>query len=217
MRKFLAVILAVIMSMTMLTGCGNDKAEVESVITAFMDDFRAGNLDNLLTYATGDAEEELKLVVADYQELATSLLEGVPGMEFEEGLLDNFMDAIFSKINYEVNSIEVDGREATVYLTVMIPDLDSVDINQMMTDALGISDESELLDKILESSGLDITALMTVTEEQINEILSAFIESLIVSLTDYINNNADALQTVTEETTIELTKIEGKWVISSSY
>ncbi len=217
MRKLLAVILATIMSISMLTGCGNDNSveEVESVVTSFMTDFTSANFDNLLNYVADDAKDELTPIISDYQGLANSLLDAMPGIALEDSVLDGLMNSIFSRMSYEVNGIEVDGDEATVSLTMMTPDFESLDTNQILMDVLGVTDESELLGKILESAGLDMTALMTVTEDQINEIMGSFVADLIVSLTDYLNNNADVIQTVPEETTIELTKVEGEWKISS--
>lgn len=231
MKKLLALLLTLAMSMSVMTGCNNkskdentnseqkvEETTPEESAKDFLDDLTSGKFDKLADYATGDAKEDVEEVVEQFTSLVEGLTETeiIPGLTLDQDKIEDVSDAIFSTISYEIKDVEVDGDKATVDIVLSVPDFeDMFSDEEVLMEMMGISNEDDLVDMLVKLSGKSsMEDLNTLTEEEQNELISKVVDKLFSNMIDYIDKNASKMDKVDEKGSIEYVKEDGKWMIS---
>lgn len=230
MKKSLILILT--FAITMLSACGvqitqTDLDEAQDVVARYMDDTVDNSLDSIEKYfvVNTDNRKEYNSYTTRIEEKLDGNLKGISeikqffGNKVINGLYDKITTAILGKIQYEINSVEVDAKKKkriVVKCSVDFPVMGSTSENSeeyinMLSDYIDISDSEKMMETILERSGMTIEELSEyyadMTQEEITkDMLSYYSEEIDAYLSAIIDKMVENVSYENIEKTMYMTK-----------
>lgn len=148
--------------------------------------------------------------LSDYDAFLASMEESMGDVSAYENELKNFYDAMIAKvtenISGQINSNEKVGDDYHIGVTLTIPNFENGDPFEALSSATSEDAIMEVFMGLYESG--EITEDMS--EE---ELLAKIMPAVFGAITESVNNMD--IETETEEGTIVVSKIDGKWLINS--
>lgn len=232
MKKLLSIVTILAVCSSMAVGCGkkddtasksNDTKTEQKVskkastpkdtIEKAMDSLIALNFDKLADYmvdedAVSELTEEFDTITSSFTELEDM------GMESSD--IDNLLTSITGTIEYEILDCEENDDNASVTISLSIPDFDSIDFSDtdLLMEMLGVSSEEELLTKYTDVSSVDELAEMD--EDELNDVQADLMSGMMADFAKNMSKIVKDVEMIDEEITFELVKEDGKWLISDS-
>ncbi|MDO4618098.1 MAG: hypothetical protein Q4B31_01080 [Clostridia bacterium] len=232
MKKVLPIMLALAMSVTVMSGCAEKKETTgdtpeeatvekkeesgdtpEAVVEKYYDAVTDGDFEEALKYTTGDHKEEQEEKI-DKDVVLENMIEpycdafGVDIKDVEDDLFESYMD-LQKKIqkgidDIEIEEAEIDDDEATVVVTLTCYD----------GDVVNGAIENEALMKVF-----NITSIPSNISDQIKQSFDE--DQRIDYLLKYFDTMFDMMieackdaDTIEQELEYTLVKEDGKWLIS---
>lgn len=223
----------------------DDEAEVEATVTAFMDAYTTLDFAKALNYIDADSDafdsfiSSFDLDASDidrnfdfreyFYESMGELMDELEayGLGFMEDSVNDFVDGcldmMISKFSYKIKDVKVNGDKATAKISVTLPDMESIDFDDIAENAMGDLDidedaiQTEFMEYAMNKLGTDdISDLQYLSQEDAINLLFGYLEDsgLVSEIFDYMLEQAkDQLDTETEESTLMLELIGGDWLI----
>lgn len=210
MKKTLALILALMMALCVFSACGKDEAEKtttktpEDTLNAYMECLIAGD-DKALSYAQKDSEGYDTTVDAlgSRATIKSQLMSyiGAPDSYEEQvsAYFDDFIDKAYKKGTFEIGNVEIEADKATAEVSATSPSYYSIESAVDNVDMAALIEENF-------SEGF---------EPETEEEADAATFKLMQLLFDEVLEDSSIYER--ETVTIELEKIEDKWVIVDIY
>lgn len=143
---------------------------------------------------------EMVGMVADDEELT----------EEQAVLVENFTKDMLSFISYEITGMSVTDDKAEVYVTIVTPDFDNMQLEEYMTeDAIML-----LMFGIIEELGYSLEDMEALTPEEEALLQNALVAGVFEYIVAAIEAEAETAGYLTTEDVEILTKVDGKWFIA---
>ena len=219
-KKLLALLLAVLMTVSLLAACGvetsttkdeekkekklSPEEQVEEVVTAYVEAIIDFDGEEAAEYVSEDSDHYDEVLELSRDALIDSFVSGA-GMSSAGDAAEVFMEFIedvLGSITYEIGDIDVDDDTATVEITLTTPDFDAVGERFSNPSELFTEDElSDLYAEMIE---------MQTNGETEDAVLVKVVERMIEKV------DIDDLDTTEEESVITLEKDGKDWIIISN-
>ena len=185
--KKLLIIMAIILSMSMVTGCQSEDTGIapEEIVKTFFDDAFSRNLGAYENYFVEDSNEHEAYDEFKNLDSATGSIKEITDMLGEESASE-VINAIYDLFDYEIVNVTKEKDSAIIEVTMTMPDFDKVEFNEeeMLKLVMGIDVENATEDEILawmSEKGLN-------PESSEEEVITALSEDLVKYIIDVMKN-----------------------------
>lgn len=215
MKKLLSIVLALVLvlsvaSCSLFGGEKDSAASAEKTVESFMDalvDFDFKKLKNYI-----DDEDALPDEIADF-DLEANLEKIIDDMPAElddysddlRSIFNDLIDKIKKEISYEIKETTKDEDSYIVTVEVTLPDMDSVNFENLLTDSMDESSLMNILNEMIESGKITENT----TEQEMFDLLMPEVFKIMEDAIKDIE-----FETTTDEKEFVVVKSEDdKWVI----
>lgn len=229
MKKFIkltALFLCLTMALLAFAACGSkDKKEIEALVGTFFENALTLNMSGALACIDENTDYyedclENGPMGLDPDSFSISELLGDEASQMLGDSAQDFIDGIIDMTrrhsNYTVESIDIKSDEASVKISLTLPNFNDIDTEQL---AAGIVDSADLQ--------LDPDEFLAYIEEQDFDLNSASQDEIVAMVYGYLQNSGildtivdsilasmdENMSTETIESSFQLKRINGRWLI----
>ncbi len=217
MKKVLSVLLALIMTVTMLAGCQSQPAQnnqelATKTIERYMDALLEFDFKTAAGYSSHPEKILESAPYSNKEDAVLKMLAAMPeNVQKYESSITNFAEAVFGLMQdnmaYKITDVEKVGSSYVATLELTSADTEKFDIAELMTTMMAEIDLNNLLTELIE----DGTVSENMSQEEIYDVLFPV---LFDSMSDAVKELP--AETTTKEQTFTVIEVDGEWLIDTS-
>lgn len=225
MKKILKVLICAVLAMTMVlsfTACDDKGAELSrETVEAFMEAYTDLDMEKAAQYCSDDIAEELEDMLTDNPlfNIEKTMTDAIGGTLPDDmmadivKLCDDLIEEVKGKFSYTIDDPEEKDGEYIYPVSVTVPDMDAVNMDEIMESAQeDYAEKGMAIVMELYENG-EITDDMS--EEKIQEVVIEKVGEILVEMMgDMFDEAMSKVETAEEEIDITVSKVDDKWIIT---
>ena len=218
MKKFLALLLAVVCTMSMVAcgGTGKDtSAGAEKVVESFMDAFCDLDMDKVKDYVVDENDIPEEIANLDLSAGIKKIMEEMPSeaeayaSDFEK-VFNDLIEKLKKSLSYKIKKTEKAEEDYIVTVELTVPDpekMESIDMESLFAESLDETALNDMLMKMLAEGKISENS----TEQEILDLIMPELIKIVKNVFDSIE-----LETITKDVEIVVVQTEdGKWLVDA--